>query len=48
MAGYCTSVQLYFNEPQVSETQHKSAISPSYTSNNRFIIYYSDLAAPRR
>ena len=33
-----------------AKIQHKSAIYPailaSHTSNNRFIIYYSDLAAP--
>ena len=51
MAGYCTSVQLYCHEPQVSENTAQvqySAILPSQSSNNRFIIYHSDLAAPRR
>ena len=45
----CLSVRPYFHEPQAGEnTADKSAISHSHTSNNRFIIYYSDLAAPRK
>ena len=52
MAGYCTNVHPYFHKLQARENTAQEckylAILPSHTSNNRFIIYYSDLAAPRR
>ena len=51
MAGYCMSVRSYFHSPAARENTAQvqyPAILPSHTSNNRFIIYYCDLAAPRR
>ena len=50
MAGYCTSVRSYFYEPlrKYSTRVQYPAILPSHTSNNRFSIYYCDLATPRR
>ena len=48
MAGYCTSVRLYFHKPQASENTARvqyPAILPSQPSNNRFIIYHSDFSS---
>ena len=50
MAGYCTSVRPYFHEPQASENTdaHSCNIQPYCLLTHQIIVYYSDLAAPRR
>ena len=44
MAGYCTSVRLYFHEPQASEITAHSPHQPYYLLNHQIIdLLYTTL-----